>query len=85
VTESVALPPGTRERAMATHKINLKVVKAPSIGHVLPAPPALKASDQSVDYTCGRCGTILLHPEEGQVHGLLIHCTNCGSYNSTDL
>ena len=48
------------------------------------APPVLKASDHSVDYTCGRCGTILLHAEENQVHGLLIRCTSCGSYNSTD-
>ena len=27
--------------------------------------------------------TILLHADEGQVHGVLIRCTNCGSYNST--
>jgi hypothetical protein len=44
----------------------------------------LKASEHSVDYTCGQCATILLHAEEGQVHGLLIHCTKCGSYNTTD-
>ena len=24
-----------------------------------------------MDYTCGRCGTILLHAEENQVHSLL--------------
>jgi hypothetical protein len=45
----------------------------------------LVASDHSVDYTWGRCDTILLHAEENQVHGVLIHCTNCGSYNSTEL
>jgi len=28
--------------------------------------------------------TILLHADKGQVHGILIHCKNCGSYNSTD-
>jgi hypothetical protein len=26
----------------------------------------------------------LLHAEEHKIHGVLIHCANCGSYNSTD-
>ncbi len=69
---------------MTTRKISLRVTPAPAIGHVLDAPPVLKASDHSVDYTCGHCGTTLLHAEENQVHGLLIRCANCGSYNSTD-
>jgi DNA-directed RNA polymerase subunit RPC12/RpoP len=69
---------------MTNPKISLKVVIAPAIGLVLHAPPMLVASDHSVDYTCGRCGTVLLHAEENQVHGILIHCTNCGSYNSTE-
>jgi DNA-directed RNA polymerase subunit RPC12/RpoP len=69
---------------METSTISLKVVHAPAVGVVLDTPPVLRASDQSVDYTCGRCGTILLHAEENQVHGLLLRCANCGSYNSTD-
>jgi DNA-directed RNA polymerase subunit RPC12/RpoP len=69
---------------MTTRKISLKVVTAPATGIVLDAPPVLMASDHSVDYTCGRCGTTLLHAEENQVHGVLIRCTNCGSYNTTD-
>ena len=69
---------------MTARKISLKVVHAPAIGIVLDAPPALIASEHSVDYTCGRCGTALLHAEEGQVHGVLLRCANCGSYNSTD-
>jgi predicted RNA-binding Zn-ribbon protein involved in translation (DUF1610 family) len=69
---------------MTTRKISLKVLPAPAIGKVLDAPPVLTASEHSVDYTCGRCGTVLLHADEGQVHGVLIHCKNCGSYNSTD-
>ena len=36
------------------------------------APPVLIASDHSVDYTCVRCSTILLHAEESQVRGFLI-------------
>jgi hypothetical protein len=38
-------------------KIPLKVVTAPAIGAVVEAPPVLIASELSVDYTCGRCGT----------------------------
>ena len=80
---SVVLPPVIREHIMTT-RIPLKVVIAPAVGVVLEAPPVLMASEHSVDYTCGRCSTALLHADEGQVHGVLIHCTNCGSYNSTD-
>ena len=67
-----------------TRKISLKVITAPATGHILEAPPVLSASDQSVDYTCGHCGTTLLHADESQVFGLLIRCTSCGSYNATD-
>lgn len=71
---------------MATSKtISLKVVTAPAKGIVLGTPPVLIASDHSVDYTCGRCNTVLLHAEEGQVRGFLIRCTKCGSYNSMDM
>lgn len=69
---------------MATRKVSLKVIVAPGTRHVLEAPPVLMASDESVDYTCGRCGTTLLHAEESQVHGVLIHCKKCGSYNATE-
>ena len=71
---------------MTYRKISLKVVTAPATGLVLHAPPVLVASDHSVDYTCGPWrDTILLHAEENQVHGVLINCTNCGSYNSTEM
>jgi predicted RNA-binding Zn-ribbon protein involved in translation (DUF1610 family) len=69
---------------MTVRKISLKVVIAPATGVLLEAPPVLRASDHSVDFTCGRCGTTLLHAEENQVHGVLIRCANCESYNSTD-
>ena len=65
-------------------KVSLKVVSAPFIGHVLDAPPVLVASDNSVDYTCGQCGTILLHAADHQVYNLLIRCNKCGSYNVTE-
>jgi hypothetical protein len=66
-------------------KISLKTIPAPAIGAVVSAPPVLDASDHTIDYACGSCGTILLHAEDGQVHNLTIRCTVCGSYNSTDL
>jgi DNA-directed RNA polymerase subunit RPC12/RpoP len=65
--------------------ISLRIVTAPATGIVLDAPPMLIASEHSVDYTCGRCSTILLHAEEGQVRGFLIRCTQCGTYNSMDI
>ena len=68
--------------------ISLKEAPAPSKSAppiVLRAPPVLIASYHSVDYTCGRCSTVLLHAEEGQVRGFLIHCTQCGTYNSLDI
>ena len=67
-----------------TRKISLKVIVAPATGHVLHAPPVLQASDHSVDYTCGHCGATLLHADEHQVHGVMICCTKCGSYNATE-
>jgi len=69
---------------MTARKIPLTLVTAPEIGVVLGAPPMLMASENSVDYACGRCAAVLLHADEGQVHGILIRCTKCGSYNSTD-
>jgi DNA-directed RNA polymerase subunit RPC12/RpoP len=62
---------------MPARKVSLKVITAPGTGHVLDAPPVLKASEHSIDYTCGHCNTILLHADENQVHGLLIRCANC--------
>jgi hypothetical protein len=61
---------------MTTSKIPLKAVIAPAIGVVLAAPPVLMASEHSVDYTCGRCAAVLLHADEGQIHGVLIAVQN---------
>jgi DNA-directed RNA polymerase subunit RPC12/RpoP len=66
-------------------KVSLKTVTAPGIGPVVSAPPVLKASDHTIEYACGRCATVLLHAEDGQIHNLTIRCTQCGSYNSTDV
>jgi|GEM_PF-5998635 len=65
--------------------IRLITIAAPALGSVVSAPPIIKTSDHSVDYTCGNCETILLHAELDQIHNLTIRCTKCGSYNSTDV
>jgi DNA-directed RNA polymerase subunit RPC12/RpoP len=65
-------------------KVNLTIVPASSVGHFVDAPPTIVVSDHSVDYTCGTCQAVLLHAEEGQIFGLTIRCTQCGSYNSTN-
>jgi hypothetical protein len=66
---------------MPNRRVRLDLIAAPSVGHVVDAPPVLKASDHSVDYTCGRCDTVLLHAEEGQVRGVPVH--EMRSYNAT--
>ena len=66
-------------------KLRLKVVPAPSIGAVVTAPPVLIASTHTIDYSCGYCDATLMHAEAEQVHNLMIQCTKCGSYNSTDI
>ena len=65
-------------------KRSLKLIETPRAGHVLNAPPTLIASTHTINYTCGQCGAVLLHAEDGQVRGLLIRCSECGSYNATE-
>ena len=66
-------------------KVRLRTVRPPSIGSPLVhAPPMLIASTHTVDYACANCDAVLLHAETGQVHNLVIHCNQCGSYNITE-
>ena len=65
-------------------RVAMKLVPTPWAHHIVSAPPVLIASTSTVDYICGNCGAVLMHAEEGQVHNLIIRCTECGSYNSTD-
>jgi DNA-directed RNA polymerase subunit RPC12/RpoP len=69
---------------MTNKRVPLRMIKAPRIGHVVDAPPILKASGHTIDYTCGRCEAVLLQADEDQVHGLIIRCSQCGSYNCAD-
>jgi RNA polymerase sigma-70 factor, ECF subfamily len=68
---------------MSEHrKISLRAIAPPAVGKVISAPPVLIADENTIDYLCGTCGTVLLHADLGQVHNLVIHCAACGSYNS---
>jgi hypothetical protein len=63
----------------------LKVVPAPlAIDAVPSAPPALEGRTPTVDYLCGGCGAVLMHADEDQARTLIICCSVCTAYNSTD-
>jgi DNA-directed RNA polymerase subunit RPC12/RpoP len=62
----------------------LKLIEVPRTRHVVRAPPPLVAGSPSLDFTCARCGAVLLQAEEGQVHGLVVQCRDCGSYNAVE-
>jgi predicted RNA-binding Zn-ribbon protein involved in translation (DUF1610 family) len=71
---------------MSKHpQVSLRLVTGPGLAALVTAPPILNASDHTIDFICGNCGTILMHAEQGQVHNLTILCKSCGSYNSTDV
>ena len=67
-----------------SQRIPLRVIPEPASGPVIRSPPTWEASRNSVDFTCGHCGSVLLRADEGQVHNLQIHCRACGNYNTTD-
>jgi DNA-directed RNA polymerase subunit RPC12/RpoP len=66
-------------------RMRLRVVARPAGGTNTKAPPILDASSGTIDYICGRCGTVLMHANEGEVHGVVIECLQCGAFNATDM
>jgi hypothetical protein len=64
----------------------LKVIPEPPLvlGAVVHAPPLLKATRPTLEYACGNCGALLMRADEKEDHALVIHCTLCDSFNSTD-
>ena len=62
----------------------LKVVPAPLIEAVPKAPPVLEAPNPTVECKCGNCGAVLMRVDEGKDYPLMIHCTSCDAFNSTD-
>ena len=72
----------------ALRQKTLTVVPAPLVQVGIPsAPPVLEMPNQSltVEFTCGNCGVVLMRGEEGKVYPLVVLCSSCGSYNSTDV
>jgi hypothetical protein len=63
----------------------LKVVSAPLAIEGLPkAPPVLEAPNPTVEFKCGNCSAVLMRVDEGKAYPLMIHCTSCDAFNSTD-
>ena len=62
----------------------LKVVPAPLVEVVPRAPPTLELPNL-VEFTCGNCGAVLMRADEEKVYPLVVLCSSCGSYNSTDV
>ena len=69
---------------MAQPRRKLRIVEAKGIENTVNSPPVLTASSHAIDFLCGNCGTVLMQAEDNQVHGLFIHCTECGATNTTD-
>jgi len=62
----------------------LKIVPAPLV-KVADAPPVLvEGAEPTVEYTCGNCGAVLMRADESKPHSLMVHCTACDAYNSTE-
>jgi hypothetical protein len=66
-------------------RMRLRIVAQPPGGTNTKAPPVLDAGSGTIDYTCGRCGTVLMRANEGQVHGVVIECLQYGAFNGTDM
>ena len=62
----------------------LQVVPAPLIEVVPPAPLEPEMPNPTVEFTCGNCGVLLMRADEEKVYPLVLLCSSCGSYNSTD-
>jgi hypothetical protein len=65
-------------------RVALILAPAPGLRPIVSAPPVLIVSTHTIDYTCGKCGTVLMHADVDQIHNVLIRCTQCGSYNATE-
>jgi predicted RNA-binding Zn-ribbon protein involved in translation (DUF1610 family) len=65
----------------------LKVVSAPlAVAAAADAPPVLaEGAEPTVEYTCGNCGAALMRVDQSKPHSLMVHCTVCDAYNSTEV
>jgi hypothetical protein len=64
----------------------LKVVPAPlASAAVANAPPVLEKYEPTVESSCGNCGAALMRVDSSKPHILMVHCTACDAYNSTEV
>jgi hypothetical protein len=68
---------------MAHPQRKLRFVKNPKFGRPRAMPPVPDTSADMIDFLCGNCGILLMRVNEGQVHGVFIHCTECGACNTS--
>jgi len=81
--QAIAAQESTSLQMYYRKRVNLAVVQLPKGGHSLDAPPIVIASTNTIDFCCGSCGEVLMHADDQQVEGVLLHCAICGGYNST--
>jgi hypothetical protein len=62
----------------------MNVLRVPCCWGALQSPPVLSAITDGPEFSCGTCDTVLLLAEPGQIHGVVIACAVCGSFNATD-
>ena len=65
-------------------RVSLRLVEAPKIGAVVTVPPVSSPASTPSIVAALTAPPALMHADAGQVHDLLIKCTACGGYNSTD-
>ena len=64
----------------------LRIVPPPlAIAAVADAPPVLEAAGPTVEYICGNCDSVLMRVDQSKLHSLMVHCTECDAYNSTEI
>jgi DNA-directed RNA polymerase subunit RPC12/RpoP len=71
--------------AMPIPQKKLTVVPVPLVEAVANALPVLEGNNPTVEYKCGNCGAVLMRVDENEVRPLIVHCTSCDAFNSTDV
>jgi hypothetical protein len=56
--------------------LRLRVIRPPSVGYVVSAPPAITVTPETNQYVCGACGTLLLVAADDEIHGLTVRCSS---------
>jgi hypothetical protein len=70
----------------AGNTLKLRVVPHPEPPAKPPVTPrgAAILAPTGVKRICGNCGTLLLTSEQGQLHGFVVQCWECGVCNAVE-